>query len=162
LSSGAVTATSYSFGQFANQSARNQPSGGGEHLVLNTGNAHHRALGHIGEALGIDLWPRFNSGLVLLPREAVDLPLAEKLVTAFRTTAHHPQFFEQTLYGLMASAWGLGGALPPAYEISWGYLRQRGAVCRHYVGDFKYDLLYIEAGAAMLVSGLKNALSSKN
>jgi len=118
--------------------------------------------GHIGEALGIDLWPRFNSGLVLLPSAAVDLSLAEKLVTAFRTTAHHPQFFEQTLYGLMASAWGLGGALPPAYEISWGYLRQRGAVCRHYVGDFKHDLLYIEAGAAILVSGLKNALSSKN
>lgn len=109
---------------------------------------------HIKEDLGIDMWPRFNSGLVLLPRLAVDFALAEKLVTTFRTTAHHPQFFEQTLYGLMASAWGRGGALPPPYEISWGYFHHRGAVCRHYVGDFKHDLLYIEAGPTLLASVL--------
>ena len=109
---------------------------------------------HIKDALGIDMWPRFNSGLVLLPRASVDFALAEKLVTAFRMTAHHPQFFEQTLYGLMASAWGRGGALPPAYEISWGYFRHRDAVCRHYVGDFKHDLLYIETGANLSASML--------
>jgi len=109
----------------------------------------------IQDSLGIDMWPRFNSGLVLLPRASVDFALAEKLVTAFRTTAHHPQFFEQTLYGLMASAWDRGGALPPSYEISWGYFRRRGAVCRHYVGEFKHDLLYIEGAPLLLASILK-------
>lgn len=98
----------------------------------------------IQERLGVDMWPRFNSGLVLMPAEAVSLDAAERLVEAFEENAHHPQFFEQTLYGLMGSIWGRGGHLPATYEISWGYLRHRGAVCRHYVGDFKHDLLYVE------------------
>lgn len=98
----------------------------------------------IAERLGVDMWPRFNSGLVTMPLEAVSLDAAERLVAAFEENAHHPQFFEQTLYGLMGSLWGRGGALPPAYEISWGYLRRPGARCRHYVGDFKHDLLYVE------------------
>ena len=95
-------------------------------------------------ALGIKLWPRFNSGLVLMPLAAISLPLAERLLTTFKTTAHHHQFFEQTLYALMASAWNRGGALPATYEISWRLFRRRNSICRHYVGDFKHDLLYIE------------------
>lgn len=95
-------------------------------------------------ALQVKLWPRFNSGLVLIPLEAISLPLSERLLTTFKTTAHHPQFFEQTLYALMSSVWGKGGALPQSYEISWGLLRNRGSICRHYVGAFKHDLLYIE------------------
>lgn len=108
----------------------------------------------IADALGIDLWPRFNSGLLLLPRAAIDFSLAERLLAAFESTAHHPQFFEQTLYALMASAWGRGGPLPAEYEISWGYLKKRGAVCRHYVGEFKHDLLYIEGAPLFLASVL--------
>jgi hypothetical protein len=96
-------------------------------------------------ALGIELWPRFNSGLVLMPLAALSLPLAEQLLTTFKTSAHHPQFFEQTLYALMASAWNRGGALPATYEISWGFFRKPHSICRHYVGAFKHDLLYIEA-----------------
>ena len=95
-------------------------------------------------ALGIKLWPRFNSGLVLMPLAAISLPLAEQLLITFKTTAHHPQFFEQTLYALMASAWNRGGALPSTYEISWGFFRKPHSICRHYVGAFKHDLLYIE------------------
>jgi len=95
-------------------------------------------------ALRIKLWPRFNSGLVLMPLTAISLPLAEQLLTTFKTTAHHPQFFEQTLYALMASNWNRGGALPPTYEISWGFFRKPHSICRHYVGAFKHDLLYIE------------------
>lgn len=107
------------------------------------------------------MWPRFNSGLVLMPRAAVDLDWAERLLETFEKNAHHPQFFEQTLYGLMASVWNRGGALPSTYEISWGYFRKRGAICRHYVGDFKHDLLYIEAAPLLMVSVLKGLLVSK-
>lgn len=98
----------------------------------------------ISERLGVEMWPRFNSGLVTMPLDAVSLDAAERLAAAFEEDSHHPQFFEQTLYGLMGSLWGRGGALPQVYEISWGYLRRRRAVCRHYVGDFKHDLLYVE------------------
>ena len=81
---------------------------------------------------------------VLMPLAAISLPLAEQLLITFKTTAHHPQFFEQTLYALMASAWNRGGALPSTYEISWGFFRKPHSICRHYVGAFKHDLLYIE------------------
>ena len=113
------------------------------------------------ESIGVTMWPRFNSGLVLMPRAAVDLDWAERLLETFEKNAHHPQFFEQTLYGLMASVWNRGGALPSTYEISWGYFRKRGAICRHYVGDFKHDLLYIEAAPLLMVSVLKGLLVSK-
>jgi len=108
---------------------------------------------YLEEAMGVTMWPRFNSGLVLVPKAAIDWDRAEKLLSHFEQTAHHPQFFEQTLYALMGSAWGRGGALPRSYEISWGYFRQRGAVCRHYVGAFKHDLLYIE-GAPLALAAL--------
>jgi len=107
---------------------------------------------HLERGLGISMWPRFNSGLVLVPRRAINLDLAEELLAKFESTAHHPQFFEQTLYGLMGSAWGRGGALPSTYEINWGYFRRRGAVCRHYVGAFKHDLLFIEGAPVTLAS----------
>lgn len=96
------------------------------------------------QGLGLAMWPRFNSGLVLVPKHAMSLDLSERLLAAFEETAHHPQFFEQTLYALMGSAWNRGGSLPATYEISWGYFRRPGAICRHYVGAFKHDLLYIE------------------
>ncbi|MGA1123526.1 MAG: hypothetical protein ACO3YO_02930 [Chthoniobacterales bacterium] len=110
---------------------------------------------YLEEALGVTMWPRFNSGLVLAPKAAIDWELAERLLSVFEQTAHHPQFFEQTLYALMGSAWGRGGALPRTYEISWGYFRHRGAVCRHYVGAFKHDLLYIEGAPLTLAAMLK-------
>lgn len=108
----------------------------------------------IENALPVTLLPRFNSGLVLMQRAAMDLDRAEQLLATFERTAHAPQFFEQTLYALMASTNPGGGApLPRTYNISWGYWREPGSICRHYVGDFKHDLLYIE-GAPMLLAAL--------
>ena len=104
----------------------------------------------IESALGITMWPRFNSGLLLMTRQALSLDLAEKLLTTFETTAHHPQFFEQTLYALMASAWNRGGALPRTYEISWGFFRKKNSIARHYVGAFKHDILYLEGPITLL------------
>lgn len=105
-------------------------------------------------ALGSSLLPRFNSGLVLMQKAAMDLALAEKFLATFGARAHAPQFFEQTLYALMASTnAGGGAALPRSYNISWNYWSDRGSVCRHYVGDFKHDLLYIE-GAPLLLGAI--------
>ena len=114
--------------------------------------------GHIEKEMGVTMWPRFNSGLILLPKAAVSLDLAERFIATFQDSAHHPQFFEQTLYGLMGSVWNRGGALPPSYEINWGYFRRPGAVCRHYVGAFKHDLLYIEGAPLALFSKVKSRL----
>lgn len=112
----------------------------------------------IEEALGFPLWRNFNSGLVLMPTDAVNLDLAERVLMLFETTAYHPQFFEQTLYGIMGSAWKRGGPLPRTYEINWGYFRGAGAVCRHYVGAFKHDLLYIEGAPVLAFNWLGRGL----
>jgi hypothetical protein len=113
----------------------------------------------IEKALAIRPAVRFNSGLVLLPTNTFDLDLAESLLAAFESTAHAPQFFEQTLYALMATR-APGGAipLPRTYEISWGYWRASGSICRHYVGEFKHDLLYIEGAALLLLAALRSRL----
>lgn len=100
--------------------------------------------------LHVNLWARFNSGLVLMRSEAISLDLSEKLLAAFEDRAWHPQFFEQTLYALNASAFGKGGPLPKTYEISWGILRHKDSICRHYVGPFKNDILQIEGPATLL------------
>jgi len=102
---------------------------------------------------------RFNSGLMLLPRDALDFALAERFVSKFESVANHPQFFEQTLYALMAGARGESSALPATYDISWNYFRKQGAVCRHYIGDFKNDLFWIEGAPLLLASLLQRRFS---
>ena len=102
-------------------------------------------------AVGVRLWERFNSGLVCVCREAINLDLSEKLLSTFEASAWHPQFFEQTLYALNASAFNRGGALPPQYQITWNILRRRDSICRHYVGPAKYDHLYFEGPATLLL-----------
>ena len=104
----------------------------------------------IEEELRMKIWERVNTGICLMPKSAVSLELSERLITAFEASAHHPQFFEQTLYALMASALNKGGMLPATYNINWGYLRAPGSICRHYVGAFKHDLLYIEGAPSLL------------
>lgn len=114
----------------------------------------------IEKSLPVTLLPRFNSGLVLMQKEAMSLDLAERLIQPFENSAYAPQFFEQTLYALMASANpGGGGALPRTYNISWGYWRDPGSICRHYVGHFKHDLLYIEGVPCLLGAMLRRKLT---
>lgn len=98
----------------------------------------------IEELLGFPLWRKVNSGLDLMPRAAFDLALAEKFVSLCGPKARHFQFLEQTYFAVAGSAWGRGGTLPREYEISWGNFRRRDGVCRHYVGPFKNDLLWVE------------------
>lgn len=99
----------------------------------------------IEEKLKIKMWDRFNSGLVCISKNVIDMKLSEKLLLEFENNARYPQFFEQTLYALNASNFNKGGALPPQYEISWNIFRRFDSVCRHYVGGAKDDHLYFEA-----------------
>jgi hypothetical protein len=103
----------------------------------------------IEKATGVTLWECFNSGLVCFCRSAINLDLGEKLLSTFEAQAPHPQFFEQTLYALCASALNQGGPLPPEYEITWNTFRSRESVCRHYVGPAKFDHLYFEGPATL-------------
>lgn len=94
--------------------------------------------------MGFPLWRKVNSGLDLMPKASFDLDLAEKFLSLCGPEAKHFQFLEQTFFAVTGSAWGRGGTLPPEYEISWGNFRRKDGVCRHYVGPFKDDLLWIE------------------
>ena len=105
----------------------------------------------IEKVIGVRLWECFNSGLLCICREALNLDLSERLLSAFEAAAHHPQFFEQTLYALCASAFNRGGPLPPQYEITWNFFRRRDSVCRHYVGPAKFDHLYFEGPCSLFV-----------
>ena len=98
-------------------------------------------------AMGFPLWKRVNSGLDLMVRPAVDLSLAEKFLERCAPMAREFHFLEQTFFAVAGSAWGKGGKLPVEYEISWTNFRRPGAVCRHYVGPFKNDALFIEGAS---------------
>ncbi|MEI6339465.1 MAG: hypothetical protein WCQ57_12925 [Verrucomicrobiota bacterium] len=101
----------------------------------------------IEKAMGFPLWQKVNSGLDLMFRPGVDLALAEKFLTHCVPHVREFAFLEQTMFAVTGSAWGRGGFLPPEYEISWTNFRRKGAVCRHYVGPFKNDALYIEGAS---------------
>lgn len=98
----------------------------------------------IEEKLGLPMIPKVNSGLDLIPRERFPLQLAEGFLEKCAADANHYEFLEQTIFAVMASAAPCGRQLPPEYEISWTNFRRPGAVCRHYVGPFKNDALFVE------------------
>ena len=104
--------------------------------------------------------PRFNSGLVLHPGPGLPFERAEAFLAEFEKEAHAPQFIEQTLWAISAGE-ARGGArpLPRTYNVSWGYWREKGSIARHYVGEFKHDLLYIEGSTHMLGSVLTHRRS---
>ena len=112
----------------------------------------------IEEAMGFPLWERVNSGLDLMVRPSVDLALAEKFLERCAPMAREYCFLEQTFFAVTGSAWGKGGTLPPEYEISWTNFRKHGAVCRHYVGPFKNDALFIEGATVFWWQSLFNKL----
>jgi hypothetical protein len=86
------------------------------------------------DRLGISLWPRVNSGLVLLNKATVDLPFCEQALASTSILKGHPWRVEQTLFALCASRAGAGGLLPKSYEVSLGKSASPKAVARHYVG----------------------------
>ncbi len=106
----------------------------------------------IEDAMNVSLWSAVNAGLCLVTKRALSLDLTENLLATFEGRARHPEFYEQTLWTLNASAFNQGGLLPRTYEISWGLLRKPGCICRHYVGPPAKDLLYIEGAHALLAA----------
>ncbi len=102
----------------------------------------------IEQAMGFPLWHKVNSGLDLMVRPAVELSLAEQFLARCAPAAREYHFLEQSFFAVAGSKWGRGGKLGPEYEISWTNFRRKGAVCRHYVGPFKNDALYIEGATS--------------
>lgn len=86
------------------------------------------------EKLGVSLWARVNSGLCLLPREALSLELCEACLRETAVTSGHVWRIEQTLFAVCASKYGRGGLLPATYEVSLSRNAAPDAVARHYVG----------------------------
>jgi hypothetical protein len=86
------------------------------------------------EKLGFDIWPRVNAGMCLIDRAAIDLDLCERALRETSILQGHPWLVEQALYAICASARGLGGLLPPEYEVSLEKKARPGVVARHYVG----------------------------
>jgi len=84
--------------------------------------------------LGVDIWERVNAGLCLINRSVIDLDLCERALRETSLLKGHLWLVEQSLYAICASARGLGGLLPPEYEVSLGKRARRGVVARHYVG----------------------------
>ena len=93
--------------------------------------------------LGVELWPRVNSGLCLMHRPALDLAFCEQALARTAILRGRVWRIEQTLFALCASRGGQGGLLPPKYEVSLGRGAAEGAVARHYVGAVR-DRFYGE------------------
>jgi len=86
------------------------------------------------EKLGFEIWPRVNAGLCLIDRSAIDLDLCERALRETSILKGNLWLVEQSLYAICASARGLGGLLPPEYEVSLEKKARPGVVARHYVG----------------------------
>jgi len=93
--------------------------------------------------LGVALWPRVNSGLCLLSKEALDLEFCERALGETSILKGHIWRVEQTLFALCASRHGKGGLLPKTYEVSLAKEASSDCVARHYVGAVR-DRFYGE------------------
>lgn len=93
--------------------------------------------------LGVDLWPRVNSGLCLIYKPAIDFDFCDRVLAETSIMRGHIWRIEQTLFALCASRHGKGGLLPHKYEVSLGKRSAEETVARHYVGAVR-DRFYGE------------------
>lgn len=84
--------------------------------------------------LDVKLWPRVNSGLCLITKEAMDLEFCDRALGETSILKGDLWRVEQTLFALCASRFGKGGLLPKTYEVSLGRHSSEECVARHYVG----------------------------
>jgi hypothetical protein len=78
------------------------------------------------------------------------LEISERFLTICEEKGWNQHVIEQALFAVSASAFNRGGSLPSKYEISKRILHHPEAVCRHYVGPFKEDLLFVEGPINLL------------
>lgn len=95
------------------------------------------------EDLGVKLWPRVNSGIGLITKEAVNFEFCDRALGETPILKGHLWRVEQTLFALSASRHGKGGLLPKTYEVTLGKHAGENCVARHYVGGVR-DRFYGE------------------
>jgi hypothetical protein len=95
------------------------------------------------DELGVQLWPRVNSGLCLMAKAAIDFDFCDRALAQTTILRGHIWRVEQTLFALCAARHGKGGLLPRRYEVSLGRHASEQAVARHYVGAVR-DRFYAE------------------
>jgi hypothetical protein len=98
------------------------------------------------EDLNVKLWPRVNSGLCLITKEAIDFEFCERALGETSILKAMMWRVEQTLFALCASRYGIdgkGGLLPKRYEVSLGRHSSPDCIARHYVGAVR-DRFYGE------------------
>ena len=90
--------------------------------------------------------PDFNSGIMALPKQTIDLEILKALLVGWRDSPQD-HFAEQTLFsGLLISAGGQG--LPASRYVAradamWFWRKEMdydGVVARHYVGPVRHHL----------------------
>jgi hypothetical protein len=100
------------------------------------------------EKLGVNAWPRVNSGLCIVEKAAIDFAFCERVFHETGINAGHVWRIEQTLFALCAARFGKGGVLPPDYLVSLERQAAPGVVARHYVGAVR-DLFYSDGIARL-------------
>ena len=95
------------------------------------------------EDLSVKLWPRVNTGIALIAKEAIDFEFCDRALGETSILKGDLRRVEQTLFAVCASRHGKGGLLPKTYEISLGRHAAEDCIARHYVGPVR-DRFYGE------------------
>jgi hypothetical protein len=105
---------------------------------------------------GIELQPRFNSGLGLIHRQSLRLDWIEEFLSLPGILSHFWRI-EQTIYALCSSRFGVE-LLPEEYAVRLD-AGVRNAPCRHYVGVIRH-LMYREGMRHLRNRGLLKTVQS--
>jgi hypothetical protein len=110
--------------------------------------------------LGIRLAPKVNTGIMVSPRESLDLQSCEKYL-GHPDVARPTGWIEQTLHALCASAHGRVTYLPDSYLVSLATDVNLGSlVARHYAGPSR-PLLTSEGMRELVRAGFLDRLNSR-
>ncbi len=101
------------------------------------------------ERCGVELMPRFNSGLGLIFGESLNLDWIEEFLGLPDILGHFWRI-EQTLYALCSSRWGTE-LLPSDYDVRLD-AGAKGLPVRHYVGAIRH-LMYREGLKQLVAQG---------
>ena len=94
--------------------------------------------------LQVELHPRINTGLSLLPRGVANIDFCEQSMADHALSEEESiAWREQTLLALCASRFGTTGLLSERYEVHFEPWMSEDAITRHYVGDIR-PLYYAE------------------